>query len=150
MARLQANVYLTIWTDPDFRQLSTDAQWLYFTMLTHESLNYCGVMDWRPARLAKMNADMSVERVQQAAWELAQKRFVAVDPETEEALVRSFVRHDGVLKFPNTTKGLVRQYGGIASMLLLELVSLEVARAIKEKPELKGAPIAMQVAKQFP
>lgn len=149
MARLQANIYLTIWTDIDFRQLTTDAQWLYFTMLTHESLNYCGVMDWRPARLAALNADMTIPRIQQAAWELAQKRLVAVDPDTEEALVRSFVRHDGVLKYPNTTKGLVRQYGGIASMMILELVSLEVRRAIKEQPDLKGNPIAEQVAKQF-
>ena len=150
MARLQANVYLTIWTDPDYRALTADAQWLYFTMLTHESLNFCGVMDWRPARLAAMSADMTIPRLQQAAWELGQGKFIAVDPETEEALVRSFVRHDGVLKSPNLTKGMVREYGGIASLKLMELVSREVRRACEENPDWKGIANAGPVAKQFP
>ena len=116
MARTQANVYLTIWADPDFRTLSPDAQWLYFVMLTHETLNYCGVMDWRPARLASMTAGMTVDRVEGAAFELGQRRMIAVDEVTEEALVRSFVRHDGVLKQPNPTRGMVREFGGIASL----------------------------------
>ena len=150
MARTQANVYLTIWTDPDFRGLPTDAQWLYFTMLTHESLNYCGVMDWRPARLAAMNDDMTIPRVEHAAWELGQRRMVAVDPDTEEALVRSFVRHDGVLRSPNTAKGLVREYGGIASLRLMELVSHEVRRAFDENPNWGGIGEATPVLKQFP
>lgn len=149
MARTQANVYLTIWTDPDFRGVSTDAQWLYFTMLTHESLNYCGVMDWRPARLAAMNDDMTIERVEHAAWELGQQHMIAVDPDTEEALVRSFVRHDGVLKQPNPTKGMVREFGGIASLKLMELVAREVRRAFDENPDWRGRVYAEPVLKQF-
>lgn len=149
MARTQANVYLTIWADPDFRTLSPDAQWLYFVMLTHESLNYCGVMDWRPARLASMTVGMTVERVESAAFELGQRHMIAVDEVTEEALVRSFVRHDGVLKQPNPTRGMVREFGGIASLKIMELVAREVRRAFDEHPEWKGFEEAAPVRKQF-
>lgn len=149
MARTYAQVYLTIWNDPDFRDCSTDAQWLYFTMLTHSSLSSCGVMDWRPARLTAMSNGMSIPRIQHAAWELGQKRLIAVDPDTEEALVRSFVRHDGILKSPNKTKALVREYGGIASRKLMQLVSIEVRRAAAEDPTLNGLETAKPVSKQF-
>ena len=149
MARSYANIYLTIWTDPDFRGLPADAQWLYFTMLTHETLNYCGVMDWRPARLAAMCDDMSIERVENAAWELGQRRMVCVDPDTEEALVRSFVRHDGVLRSPNTAKGMVREFGGVASLKIMELVAREVRRAFEENPSWGGLEVARPVFKQF-
>lgn len=149
MARSYAQIYLTIWNDPDFRDVSTDAQWLYFTMLTHPTLTSCGVMEWREPRLVAMNADMTIPRLQNAAWELGQKRLIVVDPETEEGLVRSFVRHDGILKSPNKTKALVREHAAIASLKIMEFVSVEVRRAISEDPELRGAKEADPVAKQF-
>ena len=149
MPRSYASIYLTIWSDPDFRQLSADAQWLYFTMLTHPTLTSCGVMDWREKKLAGLSEDMTVERVREAAWLLGRKRMVAVDPDTEEALVRSFVRHDGTLKSPNLSKALVREYGGIVSLKLMELVSVETRRAVDEDPELRGSKIAEPILKQF-
>lgn len=150
MARSQANIYLTIWNDPDFLLLSPDAKLLYFTLLTHPTLNYCGIVDWRETRLAKMLGNITPERLRMAAWELGQKRLIAVDPDTEEALVRSFVRHDGVLKSPNVTKGMVREYGAITSLKLRELVTLEVRRALHDDPDLKGVKEAVPVTKQFP
>ncbi len=149
MARSYAQIYLTIWNDPDFRDISTDAQWLYFTMLTHPTLTSCGVVEWREPRLIAMNKDMNIPRLHNAAWELGQKKLIAVDPETEEALVRSFVRHDGILKSPNKTKALVREHASIASLKLMELVSVEVRRAINEDPKLRGIAEAQPVAKQF-
>src|SRR5690625_3965142 len=149
MARSYAQNYLTIWNDPDFRDISTDAQWLYFTMLTHPTLTSCGVMEWRESRLTAMNRTMTIDRLHGAAWELGEKKLIAVDPETEEALVRSFVRHDGILKSPNKTKALVREHASIASLKLMELVSIEVRRAINEDPNLRGTAEAQPVAKQF-
>lgn len=150
MAREHARVYLTIWTDPDFRKLSSDAQWLYFVMLTHPTLTYCGVIEWREAKLAALAENMTILDLRQAAWELGETNLVAVDPDTEEALVRSFVRHDGVLKMPNVVKRMVLDYAGIASLKLMHLVSIETRRAIEEHPEYKGVEEAGPVAKQFP
>lgn len=150
MAREFARIKLTIWNDPDFRGLSTDAQWLYFTMLTHATTNSCGVLEWREPKHSKLSSDMTVQRLRHAAWELGQAGLAAVDPETEEALVRSFVRHDGVLQSPNMSRALVREHGGIASLRIMELVSREVRRGLEENPEWKGAEAAEPVRKQFP
>jgi hypothetical protein len=150
MARQYAKVLLTIWNDPDFKSLSINAQWLYFTMLTYPTLNSCGVLEWREAKLAKMANGIDVATLRAAAWELGERRLIAVDPDTEEALVRSFVRHDGALKSPNLVKAMVREHGAIASQKIMALVSREVRRAISEHPEYSGARLAEPIVKQFP
>jgi hypothetical protein len=150
VAREYTRVKLTIWNDPDFRCLTSDAQWLYFVLMTHPSISLCGVVDWREARLTAIAADMSVERLRAAAVALGRGRFIAVDPETEESLVRSFVRHDGVLKSPNMARAMVRQHAEIASLKIMELVSVEVRRATVENPEWKGLAAAEPVWKQYP
>jgi hypothetical protein len=150
MAREFARVKLSIWNDPDFRTRSVDAQCLYFTLLTHPGITTCGVVEWRESKLVKFSADMTVERLREAAWNLAQKDLVAVDPSTEEALVRSFVRHDGVLQSPNMTRALVREHATIASLTVMALVSREVRRAFVENPDWKGLAASEPVRKQFP
>ena len=150
MAKTQANIYLTIWTDPDFLTLPPNAKLLYFVLLTHPTLNYCGVADWRENRLATMTGGLTIDELRHAAWQLGKRRMLAVDPDTEEVLVRSFVRHDGVLKQPNTTKGMVREYGAIMSLKLRELVTLETRRAVAENPEWKGGVFTEPITKQFP
>lgn len=143
-------VYTTIWTDPAFRQLSESAQRLYLLMLTHPSLSACGVLDWKEAKLAKFAQGMTVATLRRAAYELGQAQFIAVDPETEEALVRSFVRHDGKLKSPNPTRAVVKAYGSIGSLMLMSIVSVEVRRACAEHPDWKGVPFVQEIVKQFP
>ena len=150
MPRNYSKVYMTIWSDPDFRGLSAGAQWLYFIMLTRPTLSSCGVMAWREPKLVKLAEGVTVQGLRASAYELGQKRLIAVDPETEEGLVRSYVRHDGVLKSPNMTKKMVREYGEIASVKLMELVSIEVRRAISEDPSAGGIEAAEPIAKQFP
>ncbi|MDN6794812.1 MAG: hypothetical protein L0L69_07130 [Propionibacterium sp.] len=149
MARAYASVYLTIWNDPDFRDMPMPAQWLYFTMLTYPTLNACGVMEWREAKLVRMTQGVTVQELREAAWQLGQRQLIAVDPDTEESLVRSFVRHDGGLKSPNMAKGIVREHGAIASQKLMALVSREVRRAVEEHPDWKGAAEVGAVTKQF-
>jgi hypothetical protein len=153
MAREYARVRLTIWTDPDFRRLTVPAQRLYFELLTNGDINLCGVSDWREARLVKLARNLTVQDLREAAFELGVNDFIAVDPDTEEVLVRSFVRHDGVLKSPNITKSMVKDYGTIASQMLMAVVSREVRRAYREHPEWKGFDdpgLTEPVRKQFP
>lgn len=150
MAREYARIKLAIWTDPDFRALSNEAQRLYFLLLTSPTINMCGVADWRESRLAALSSDATLRSTQQAAWELGQAAMIAVDPDTEEVLVRSFVRHDGVLKSPNLAKAMVQAYAGTASQKLMAIISQEVRRAADEAPESKGLEEAETVAIRFP
>ena len=143
-------VFTTIWADPDFKALSESAQRLYMLMLTHPSLSACGVLDWREPKLAAFATDSDVRKLRAAAYELGRGAFIAIDPDTEEALVRSFVRHDGKLKSPNPTRAVVKAYGSIGSRKLMQIVSVEVRRACEEHPEWKGIPFAEEIIKQFP
>lgn len=87
MARTFAQIYLTIWNDPDFKALTSAAQHLYFVMLTHPTLTSCGVMDWRENRLLAFCADWDSDTLRQAAWELGQATHTrrAADTIKEEA-----------------------------------------------------------------
>lgn len=145
MAREYAKVKVTIWADTDFRSLSPAAQHLYFLLLTSPTLNMAGVCDWRPSRLAKMAQGWTPKKVRDAAAELEAARFALFDDDTEEALCRSFVRHDGVLKSPNLTTAMVKDYAGIGSPKLLSALANEVHRAAEDNPEWKGLDSASEI-----
>lgn len=149
MGREYSRIKLTIWNDPDFQALTYRAQWLYFVMLTHPTIDACGVVEWREAKLAHFAGGMTVRDLHRAAAELGRGRFIAIDPDTEEALIRSFVRHDGGMKSPNMVKGIVRAHAGIASRKLKAIVSEEVRRACEEHPEWDSVALAQPVTKQF-
>lgn len=138
MARDRANVFTNIWADSDWRALSESAQRLYLLLLTHPTLTYAGVADWRTNRLSMMSADGSVEKLEAAAAELEDRKFIVVDEGTEEVLIRSFVKHDGLLKSPNLAAALAREYANVYSPRLREVVAFEVQKLHRREPELKG------------
>lgn len=139
MARTYARLYVAIDSDPDFSDLSAEEQALYFRLLAASRLTMCGVADWRPAKLVRRFRGMTRERLEALALSLEQRRFIVIDRETEEVLVRSFVRHDGVLKSPNLVKAMIRDYHDIGSDLLKQVVAFEVRRGLREDPDAKGS-----------
>lgn len=138
MARQYARVKVGIWSDLDFRSLSTDAQHLYFLLLTSARTNMAGVSDWRPKRLASLAHKWTARRVTEAGAELERRRYVVIDTTTEEILIRSFVRHDGVLAGPKTAAGMVREMSQVYSPKIIATVKAEIRRAAEENPAIKG------------
>jgi hypothetical protein len=137
MAREYAPIRLSIWDDDDFRRLSGDAKLLYFVLLTHPSLTHCGVADWRPKRLATLiGPDWTAERVEQAAAHLQAELYVLVDESTEEVLVRSFIRHDGLMKQPNMAVAMVNARAAVASATIRGVIVHEVRRLAADQPDL--------------
>jgi hypothetical protein len=132
MARDRANINTNIWTDQDWRNLPGAQQLLYLLLTTHPTLSYAGVVDWREARLAAMTADSTPESVREAAEGLQSERFVFIDDETEEILVRSFLRHDGLLNQPKLSISMVNAYAAIASSRIREVVTCELQKLHKE------------------
>jgi hypothetical protein len=135
VARDRANINTAIWTDQDFRDLTMAEQHLYKLLMTHPSLTYVGVTDWRPGRIAAMTADATKEGVQAVAESLQAKRYVLIDEETEEILVRSFLRHDGLLKQPKLSISMVNAFGATASKMIREAVTFELQRLAREFPD---------------
>jgi hypothetical protein len=135
MARDRANINTNIWTDQDWRELPKGAKYLYQLLLTHGSLNYAGVADWRPNRIAALSPDDTVEAVREAATALQEAHFVYADDDTEEILIRSFLRHDGLLKQPKLSISMVTACGAISSTPIRQIISFELARLFEEHPD---------------
>lgn len=138
MARDHARIHLAIWQDRDFRTLSAAAQHLYFTLISQPGLSYCGVMDWWPNRLAALSAGTEETDIYGAMKELNDGEFVLIDAEMGEVLVRTYIRHDGILQRANMAKAMCRAMAKVTSLDLLDVIERELARLHKETPNLPG------------
>lgn len=136
--REYAQIHLRIWDDDDFRELSTHAQRLYLLLLSHPTLNNAGVGDWRPARLSVLAGDSKKDDIVWASHELQRARFVFIDDETEEFLVRSFIRNDTVLRSRNMGTAVAKSIKSIASRHLKIMAIVELQRAKCEEIVRKG------------
>ncbi len=92
-----------------------------------------------------MSSGWTVNAVKKAGVELEERRYVVIDEASEEVLVRSFVRHDGVLKSPNIAASMVKDYASIGSVEIMRVVAEEVRRAASEDPTLKGLPAVREL-----
>lgn len=129
---------LGMWITGDIRKLTPAGQHLYFVLLTHPDLSYCGVADWRPGRLAPMADGWTPEQVISAGEELVRKLFIVIDEDTEEALIRSFIRNDGLMKESRVAVSMVKAFGGVASSKLRGVIVHELRRLHAEDPTLHG------------
>lgn len=98
MAREHARILVSRRSEPDWQALLTDEQWLYDHLLTQANINNAGVLPLQVRKWARGSADMTMERIDQALVGLASKGFVLYDTDTEETLVRTFIRNDGIVK----------------------------------------------------
>lgn len=119
MARSHGKILVDIWLDPDFVSLDTEAQWTYMALLSQPGLTMVGAIDFRPNRWAQLAAGLTPDRVDAAVQRLEAARFVCVDRTTEELLIRTMTRHDG-LRANNRKllKGLWSSWKAIASVRL--------------------------------
>lgn len=140
MARDRANLRTDMWASTEWRLLSTGAQWLYMYLLTTPTLSYVGIADWRPARIAAKVADATPADIEARCEELTRRRFAYVDDETEEVLIRSFLRHDGLLLNPNLWRSIGNAFADAASDRLRGIVAGEIQRLRDENPN--GLPTA--------
>lgn len=138
MARERATINVDIWSDDDFRDLTVAAQSLYFKLTSHPKLDYCGCVEFHPGRLAAMSRESSMGEIMIAAQELSDKHFIVVDQMTDEALVRSFLRHDGLMKQPRLAVSAAKAFGSIASSKIRAVVVHELQRLKREEPDLSA------------
>lgn len=138
MARDHGRIYTRIWADPAFRALNRDPQRLYLLLISQDKLTYCGSLDYIPKRLCSLAKDEDEDTLQAALKTLEATRFVVTDYEMDEVLVRSFVRHDGLLGSPNMTKAMLKDRASMMSDRLRDAVDKELRRAYQDDPKAKG------------
>lgn len=125
-----------MWSDGDWRALPVGSQHLYMQILTHSTLNYAGVADWRPGRLAALTSGRVAADVEADAQPLRDAWFIHTDHDTEEVLVRSFLRHDGVIRHPRLHVSMANDWACIASANIRAFVSFELSKLHNAEPAL--------------
>ncbi|AHH98232.1 hypothetical protein [Kutzneria albida] len=95
MARSYARLMTSIWRNREFRGLDSAAQRMYLLLVTQPDISAAGTLPLTVRRWADLAADTDIQGVTSALTTLAAKRFIAFDRNTEELLVRSFVKWDG-------------------------------------------------------
>lgn len=128
MPRNYAQLLLTIWADPDWRQLPHTSQWAYELLISQEAINYAGVQPLTIRRWTNLAVDMDEPTIWLALKTLDERTFVAVDEDTEEILVRSFIRNDGVARSPNMLKAALRSAQQVVSPRLRSVLLDELQR----------------------
>ena len=138
MARDHARIRLDIWADEDFTALPSTSQWLYTRLLTSGTLSYCGVTDWRPGRLAASAVDLTPNDIEMFAGPLEQGHFIITDRATEEVLIRSFVKHDGLMDKWNLAAAMAREFTAVASKPIRGVIAHELGRLKEDRPDYRG------------
>lgn len=139
MARTHARILCSIWDDEDFRALRTEAKYLYVLLLSQRSINHAGVLPMTLQRWANCAPNVGIDDVKRWLGELSDTRFVVVDYDTDELLVRSFVRNDGVAKQPNILKAALRE--------AITVQSTKVALVLADELDRIGKAAATETAK---
>lgn len=145
--RSYGKIKLSAQSDPEWRQLSHTAQWLYWALVGSEKLSACGVIEWRPKLFAALSPTLNAAGVESALDELRAKKYVVLDEETDELLLRSFIRNDDVVSNKNMMVSVVKAWRMIYSLRLRGVVVHELLRlkaehgqyAIWEHPEMIDA-----------
>lgn len=138
MARKYAQIQVAIWSDEDFKALAPAAQHMFFVLLSQPRVNLCGVLDYLPHRLAGCSHQMTTDDVEHLIKTLRDERYVVIDFDTSELLIRSFVRNDGLLKMPNVAKGMASDFGEVMSQKLRNTIEYELSKTYKREPDLAG------------
>jgi hypothetical protein len=133
MARSQANLQFGI--AGGLRGLSRDAKLLYtLGILCEPTVNQAGLGALRISRWAR-ELEFTVAETEKAMQELDEQRYVLVDPETEEILVRTLMRNDGVSDQPNVLWAAVRAAVRAESPRLRKALADELRRLPLQRPD---------------
>jgi hypothetical protein len=128
MPRDHGRILVTIWDDPDFVDLTPEAQRLYMLLLSQRGINNAGMLPTQIGKWAKRSRHTTVADIEAALEELIDTRFVLCDGDTEETLVRSFVRNDGITKNANVFKNALACAEAIESPFLRAALADELRR----------------------
>ena len=136
MARSHVRLELGLWRKPGHTDVPKDGRLLYVTILGDEALNQAGVVVLRPSVWAE-DAAMTDAEVETALRELELRRFVVIDSRTQELLVRTFIRNDGVADQPNVLRNALAVAAQVRSPKLRKALAAELRRLPPPQPDRK-------------
>lgn len=157
MARDHAEIYLDIWSDPNWLKLSAAAKSMYFLLLSQRKLDYAGVIYLNVMRWAALSPDTTEDDVCVALHELEEHRFIVIDESTNEVLIRSFFRRDVARvgknggKNANLIRAALNDANKVDSVLIRAVLvreiyrcvpfPIEVSELVRRFPDLENPPV---------
>jgi hypothetical protein len=128
MARFYATIKVVIWDDEDFCALSPEAQRTYFMLVTQPDITACGSLPLTQRRWSRTVPEC--RRDGQGEWlaELAAARFVVIDEDTEELLVRTFAKWDEGYKHAKRRLAVIATAKAIKSPSVRAVAFAELAK----------------------
>jgi hypothetical protein len=126
MANALGLIHESIWRNDDWRELSRGAQALYMQLLSQKEVDCAGVLPLLPTKWAKGCAGLTTEQVMADMEELQRHRFVYYDEDTDEALIRTYIRNSNVMKVPNMRKSARRAATLVASPKIRAILAAEL------------------------
>lgn len=128
MARSEARISVGIWNDADFKGLSRDAQGMYAFLISQPDLLHIGLIGLRLRRWAQAAAGLTPQQVERDIRELEAARFVVVDWDAEELLIRTFLRGDKVYRQAQVLSVAAEQVTLVTSLALRVALRVELDR----------------------
>jgi len=147
MARDYSRTATSIWRDEDFRRLSLTAQWVYHMLMSQADISSVGSLPVTVKRWASYSAGLDVEDVEKGLAELESAFFIVVDHETEELLIRTFVKWDGGHKSSKRMLSVLASANAISSkrirsVIVHELNKIGVQHSLSDTPyDVKNGPL---------
>lgn len=116
------------WGDPDYKALTLSQQALYQKLISQSDISMAGVLTLAVQRWAGQTAGLSADDIEDALEGLEATRFVVVDRDTQEVLVRAYIRRDLGWRSPQTMKGIAGAVERILSPVLRQVIAAELRR----------------------
>jgi hypothetical protein len=120
--------YRSIWSDEDWRELTSDAQWAYQMLASHPDRNEAGLLSVTKRKWVRLARGMTSDRLDAALVELDDAGFIVVDEDTEELLVRSYVRSTKVYLHIRMMSNALRRMTEVESDRIRSALGQELVR----------------------
>lgn len=130
MARTYARVLTNIWENEQFRTLTADAKLLYLHLISRRDLSSAGHCIIRERQWATQALEGDARRATTALSELETGRYVIIDDDSGELLIRTFIRHDGGYRNPKHRRGIESAIAAIDSRTLRNIAHESLASAL--------------------
>jgi hypothetical protein len=128
VSRNYAQIFTAIWRDPDFIALRESTQRAYLMLVTQPGISAAGILPLTLRRWAKLAEDSTIASLRADLVLLHRAGMVVVDEDTEELLVRSFVRHDNGYKNPRRQPSIRDAANEVESGRLRRVLADELTR----------------------